>query len=191
MLHSQGIFSNICASAPGAILKLFVLDPTGHYIGRSGRSRQTRDIMKKLLIISGLVTVLVSCTSLDSSPGSVLNAVQGAEKITVTGYAVIALQPSEDPAQRRLLAIRASKLDAYRALAEHVYGQLVDSQTTIGDLVIGNDFLSSKVQGVIYGAQLERIDPLANDTYAVTLSLDKSVIRDLRILYMRYVSQNL
>lgn len=147
--------------------------------------------MKKLLIISGLVTVLASCTSLDSSPGSVLSAVQGAEKVTVTGYAVIALQPSEDPAQRRLLAIRASKLDAYRALAEHVYGQLVDSQTTIGDLVIGNDFLSSKVQGVIYGAQLERIDPLANDTYAVTLSLDKSVIRDLRILYMRYVSQNL
>jgi hypothetical protein len=145
--------------------------------------------MKKIMLVL-LIFCIQSCTSMDSSPGSVLSAVKGSEKITATGYAVIDLQQSDDPAQRRLLAIRASKMDAYRVLAEHVYGQFVDSQTTIGEMVIGNDYFTSKVQGVIYGAQLERIEPIANDTYSVTLSLEKTVIRDLRILYLRYLSQN-
>lgn len=146
--------------------------------------------MKKIfctLLILGLTN---GCTSLDSSPGSVLAAVRASEKITATGYAVIAVQPSDDPAQRRLLAIRASKLDAYRTLAEQVYGQYVDSQTTIGDLALQNDSFRSKVEGVVYGAELESIDPLGGDTYAVTLTLDKSVVRDLRVLYMRYANNN-
>jgi hypothetical protein len=146
--------------------------------------------MKKLyctLLILGLTT---GCTSLDSSPGSVLTAVRSSQKITATGYAVIAVQPSDDPAQRRLLAIRASKLDAYRTLAEQVYGQYVDSQTTVGDLVLRNDSFRSKVEGVIYGAELESIDPLGGDTYAVTLTLDKNVVRDLRVLYLRYSSSD-
>jgi hypothetical protein len=142
--------------------------------------------MKKLFITLLILHLTTGCTSLDSSPGSVLTAVRGSEKITATGYAVIAVQPSEDPAQRRLLAIRASKLDAYRTLAEQVYGQYVDSQTTIGELALRNDSFRSKVEGVIYGAELESIDPLGGDTYAVTLTLDKTVVRDLRILYMRF-----
>lgn len=138
-----------------------------------------------------LLTLLASCASPDGrSAGSVLNAMQQSERISATGYAVIAIQKSEDAAQRRLLAIRASKLDAYRALAEQVYGQHVDSQTTIGDLVIGNDNFRARVEGVIYGAELESIEPLGGDTYAVTLSLDRRVVRDLRLLYLRYVSRD-
>ena len=46
--------------------------------------------------------------------------VERRDTLTATGYAVIDVQPSDIPAQRRLLAIRAAKLDAYRGLTEQV-----------------------------------------------------------------------
>ncbi|MAC36880.1 MAG: hypothetical protein CME47_05285, partial [Halieaceae bacterium] len=42
--------------------------------------------------------------------------VERRDTLTATGYAVIDVQPSDIAAQRRLLAIRAAKLDAYRGL---------------------------------------------------------------------------
>ena len=38
------------------------------------------------------------------------------ETFVATGYSVISVQNSKNPSQQRLLAIRASKLDAYRSL---------------------------------------------------------------------------
>jgi len=144
-----------------------------------------------LPIAAGLFSLLLGgCTLSDArSPGSVMAMVDYNDRITATGYAVIELQPSELPEQRRLLAIRASKLDAYRALAEQVYGQYVDSSTSVGDLVVLDDSFRSRVQGVIYGAELESIKPLGSDTYEVTLSLRRSVVNDLRKLYLQYMNE--
>ena len=101
-----------------------------------------------------------------------------------TGYAVISIQNHKNPSQQRLLAIRASKLDAYRALTEQVYGQHLDATTTVADMTIMNDTFRAKVEGVIYGAVLVSITPVGDDTYETTLSLDASVVRDLRLLYL-------
>jgi hypothetical protein len=46
--------------------------------------------------------------------------VEKRETLVATGYAVISVQNHKNPAQQRLLAIRASKLDAYRSLTEQV-----------------------------------------------------------------------
>jgi len=81
------------------------------------------------------------------------------------------------------MAIRVAKLTAYRALADQVYGQYVDSRTSIGDLTMGNDSLEAQVRGVIYEAKLERINPVGQDTYEVTLTLPISVAGELRKLY--------
>jgi hypothetical protein len=40
------------------------------------------------------------------------------------------------------------------------------------------------VEGVIYGAKLVSITPVGDDTYETTLSLDRDVVQDLRVLYM-------
>jgi hypothetical protein len=114
--------------------------------------------------------------------------IEASSSIRATGYAVINLQASDLPEQRRLLAIRASKLDAYRSLAEQVYGQLIDSESTVRDMVLSNDSFRARVQGVVYGAELESITPVGSDTYEVTLSLRRSVVSDLRKLYMQYAS---
>lgn len=104
--------------------------------------------------------------------------------IRATGYAVISTQNHKNPAQQRLMAIRASKLDAYRALTEQVYGQQLDATTTVAEMMITSDTFRTRVQGIVYGAVLESITPIGDDTYETTLSLDGRVVNDLRVLYL-------
>ena len=113
-----------------------------------------------------------------------LPLVEKRESLTATGYAVISVQNSKTPAQQRLMAIRAAKLDAYRSLAEQVYGLRLDATATVADMVVQNDTFRSKVEGVIYGATLVSITPTGDDTYETTLTLDKSTVQDLRMLYL-------
>jgi hypothetical protein len=104
--------------------------------------------------------------------------------IRATGYAVISTQNHKNPSQQRLMAIRASKLDAYRALTEQVYGQQLDATTTVAEMMITSDTFRTRVQGIIYGAVLESITPIGDDTYETTMSLDGRVVNDLRVLYL-------
>lgn len=114
--------------------------------------------------------------------------VEKRETFVATGYAVISVQNHKNPAQQRLLAIRASKLDAYRSLTEQVYGQQLDASTTVADMTVMNDTFRTRVEGVIYGAQLVSITPVGEDTYETTLSLDRNVVQDLRSLYLSQIA---
>lgn len=140
-------------------------------------------------ILMALLGLMHGCGSTDffsSEPDAsfVEPMVERRDTLTATGYAVIDVQPSDNAAQRRLLAIRAAKLDAYRGLTEQVYGQYLDATTTVADMVIRSDSFRARVEGVVYGANLVQIEPRGGDTYEVTLSLDKSIVNDLRVLYL-------
>ncbi len=113
------------------------------------------------------------------------------QNFMATGYAVISVQKSDSPAHQRLLSIRASKLDAYRSLMEQVYGQYLDANTTVAEMVLQSDTFRARVQGVIYGAKLVSITPVGDDTYETTLSLSNEIVNDLRQLYLATMtSQN-
>lgn len=56
--------------------------------------------------------------------------------------------------RKRLLARRASKLDAYRSLAERVYGTVVYGSSTVNDFVLQNDNFRAYVDSYIRGAKL-------------------------------------
>ena len=114
--------------------------------------------------------------------------VERRETLTGTGYAVISVQNHRTAAQQRLMAIRASRLDAYRSLAEQVYGQYLDANTTVADMVVMSDTFRSRVEGVIYGAVLVSITPVGDDTYETTLSLDRGVVEELRALYLNQLA---
>ena len=166
--------------------------------------------MKRISSILSLcgVVLLQACTGMpmkvDSTVYTVPNAADVAAKPPVsmvspmmekretfvaTGYSVISVQNSKNPSQQRLLAIRASKLDAYRSLTEQVYGQQMDATTTVADMTVLNDNFRTRVEGVVYGAQLVSITPVGEDTYETTLSLDRQVVMDLRALYMSQLAQ--
>ena len=124
-------------------------------------------------------------TVMPTTPSSMISPlVEKRETLVATGYAVISVQNHKNPAQQRLLAIRASKLDAYRSLTEQVYGQQLDASTTVADMTVMSDTFRAKVEGVIYGATMVSITPVGEDTYETTMSLDQHVVRDLRALYL-------
>nr|WP_193987637.1 LPP20 family lipoprotein [Lelliottia steviae] len=100
--------------------------------------------------------------------------------LKAVGYAPISAQPSDNNSQRTLLAIKASKLEAYRELAEQVYGQKISAGTTVQNSIAHNDQLQSKVQGVIKGAQVIKTYAVG-DTYATELQLDMKRVHDLYI----------
>ena len=124
-----------------------------------------------------------------SEPASMITPMsEKRETLMATGYAVISIQNHRNPAQQRLLAIRASKLDAYRALTEQVYGQQLDASTTVADMTVMSDTFRARVEGVVYGAVLVSITPVGDDTYETTMSLDRNLVNDLRALYIAHLN---
>ena len=101
--------------------------------------------------------------------------------IKAVGYAPISVQPGEQNSVRMLLAIKASKLDAYRELAEQVYGQKIGANNSLANLVLQDAQLKSSVQGIIRGAEVVKSYPVGEDTYATELSLDFKRVHDLYI----------
>lgn len=77
--------------------------------------------------------------------------------IQATGYAFY--QPPEDGKQdaKRLLAIRASKLDAFRNLAERVYGMSLAGSSSVKDFQLQKDSFSTQIETVIRGARVVSI----------------------------------
>ena len=142
--------------------------------------------------VSLLVLVLSGCvTNMEAYNEAVIESVVAKNKnFLATGYAVISVQKSDNAAHQRLLSIRASKLDAYRSLIQQVYGQYLDSNTTVAEMVVQSDSFNAKVQGVIYGAKLVSIAPVGDDTYETTLSLSNDIVNDLRKLYLATMSLN-
>jgi outer membrane protein FlgP len=141
-----------------------------------------------LLVLTGCKSINIAATKPAENANMLAPLVEKRETLTATGYAVVSVQNHRNPAQQRLMAIRASKLDAYRALTEQVYGQQIDATSTVADMTVTSDSFRAKVEGVIYGAILVSITPVGDDTYETTLSLDKSVVQDLRTLYLGQIT---
>ena len=99
--------------------------------------------------------------------------------ISAVGYAPISVQRGASKSSKILMALKASKLDAYRELAEQVYGQKVASGQSLASLVIQNTHLDSSVQGVIKGAKVVKSYLVGDDTYATEIELDFKLVNDI------------
>lgn len=92
------------------------------------------------------------------------------------GYAQVSTQPGKSLNEKRLLAIRAARLEAMRDLTEQVHGIQLTSDTTIQDTVVRSDVIRGTVQGELRGARTLKINPKDNDTFEVILELDAGVV---------------
>lgn len=88
------------------------------------------------------------------------------------GYAPISSQPGADLNQKRLMAIRASRMAAMRDLAEQIYGLKIEGSTTSTSARVEDDSVRASVRGVVAGARTVKIEPKGADSYETVLQID-------------------
>jgi len=91
--------------------------------------------------------------------------------VRVTGYGAFLDNPRMSKGQNQLMAMRSSKLDAYRALAERVYGTRVTGGSTVEAMVLRDDRFRTYVDSVIRGAKVISTYELAHKNYETTMEL--------------------
>jgi len=126
--------------------------------------------MKKLFIIAFLL-VAAGCQPLQN--------MEQANVLTAVGYASISEQKGQTDEEKRVRAMRASKIDAYRELAEQIYGMRVSGRANLQDQRLGVETTSGAVDGVIRGAEVVRSYPVG-DSYVTELELDIDKMNRLR-----------
>lgn len=99
--------------------------------------------------------------------------------LTAVGYAPIDEQSGASASMKMLQAVKASKMDAYRELAEQVYGHRVNAEQSLENMLLENEQLQSSVQGVIRGAKVIRTYAVGDNTYATELELDMQKVYDI------------
>ncbi len=123
--------------------------------------------------ILGLLTVLflMGCQPLQS-----MNTEQ---MLSAVGYASIGEQKGKSEEEKQVRAMRASKIDAYRELAEQVYGMRVSGRAELSDQRLGVEATSGAVDGIIRGAEVVRSYKVG-DSYVTELRLDVTKMDRLR-----------
>ncbi|MBD3822779.1 MAG: LPP20 family lipoprotein [Thiotrichales bacterium] len=92
-------------------------------------------------------------------------------KITGIGFGSESSYEGYTSGQRRLMAIRASKLDAYRSLAEQLYGVKIDSNTQMSTLTARNDNFRARVNAIVKGARVVSVTPMPDNNYETILEV--------------------
>jgi len=73
------------------------------------------------------------------------------------------------------MAMRASKMDAYRTLVEQIYGIQLDGATTVENMVVKNDRYRGFIRAYLRGAKVKRSTLLSDDfTYETVMEIDLS-----------------
>lgn len=126
--------------------------------------------MRRWLPLLALI-LLAGCTTRDRYVQWEPVPPESFPKITAVGYAPLASQPSKNASERVLMAMQASKIAAYRELAEQVYGQQLTAESKVGDWMLKYDNVKVSVSGMIRGARVVRSYP-AGDNYVTELELD-------------------
>lgn len=91
--------------------------------------------------------------------------------LRVMGYGAMVKSKSLTDAQSKLMAIRASKLDAYRSMVERVYGTALQGSTTVRDLAVQSDRFRTYVDTYIHGARVVSSDIMSDGTVETILEM--------------------
>jgi len=101
--------------------------------------------------------------------------------VTAYGLGSIPKNSSLSSAQQELMAMRAAKLDAYRAIAEQVKGLRVIGNTTVNDLATTNDVIRSTVDASLKNVRILSVTPKGNGIYEALaeMTLEPEIIQRL------------
>ena len=93
-----------------------------------------------------------------------------AVKVRATGYGAPPKAFYPD-AQRRLMSMRAAKVDAYRSLAERISGVQIWGGTTLGDMVVEKDRFRVYIDTYLRGARVIAENPQEDGSFETVVEV--------------------
>ena len=93
-------------------------------------------------------------------------------RLLAVGYGAQGAYSQYTHGQQQLMAMRAAQVDAYRNLAEQVYGFRVWGNTAVSAFATQNDSVRTYVDAFIRGARVVNMTSIANGNYEATVELD-------------------
>jgi hypothetical protein len=95
-------------------------------------------------------------------------------KLQAVGYGAPGSYSQYTHGQQKLMAMRAAQVDAYRNLAEQVYGFRVWGNTSVSAFATQNDTVRTYVDAFIRGARVVNTTAIADGNFEVTVELELS-----------------
>jgi len=105
-------------------------------------------------------------------PANPLCTAPGSVRVSAVGYGSTSAVSGLTPGQKKLLGMRASKMDAYRSMAEQVAGVRVTGNTTVADMMAKNDGLRIAVDAYVRGARVVTVTPMSDGNYETILEVE-------------------
>ncbi|ADZ89944.1 hypothetical protein GV054_03375 [Marinomonas mediterranea] len=138
-----------------------------------------------LTACSGGPVLSPECTSVSPCNNSISNLTTGEEKdieiidvvprdpiiVNATGYSAPISRKNLSKSQARLMSLRGSKLDAYRNLAERVYGLKIDGTSSISNMMTTHDELRTYVDAYLVGAKVVSQRELEDGTFETVVEM--------------------
>ena len=134
---------------------------------------QTSSYKLITLLLTCLVTLsgCASSTRSNNTSAHDMPPVVLPTKVTAVGFGAMPVGDGLTPAQRHLLAMRAAKLDAYRALAETVAGIKITGTSTVSAMALTSDSYKAYIEAYMRGARVVSITPLPDGAFETILEL--------------------
>lgn len=107
-----------------------------------------------------------------AAPVTPLCAAPSSVRVSAVGYGSTSALTGLTPGQKKLLGMRASKMDAYRSMAEQVAGVRVTGNTTVADMMSKNDGLRVAVDAYVRGARVVTVTPMSDGNYETILEVE-------------------
>lgn len=134
--------------------------------------------MKKFFLMLASAFFVVSCANDPTKEPDYYNKVADAAGIKAeptliraSGYGVAVADSDLTPMQIKLMAMRAAKVDAYRNLAERIYGTKVSGGSNLANLAAKDDRVKAYVNSIVKGARLVANYELGGGGYEAVLEV--------------------
>ncbi|MFI3155853.1 MAG: LPP20 family lipoprotein [Methylococcaceae bacterium] len=129
--------------------------------------------------LTGLVAISLLMTACATAKAPPPLAFLPQKTISATGYGTVEKSDRYSRSQIKLMAMRASKMDAYRSLAEQLNGIQLRGQTTVEDMEVSHDSYQVYLNAYLRGARVKKTSVIGSDVYAGDDAFETVVELDL------------
>jgi hypothetical protein len=110
-----------------------------------------------------VISLLLAACTIEKAPPLTFTPIK---TLSAIGYGTVEKSDRFSRSQIKLLAMRASKMDAYRSLAEQLNGLHLRGQSTVENMEVTHDSYQVYLNAYLRGARVKRTSAIGTDLYA-------------------------